>query len=94
MEGAYLDVDLVAIASGLGARAQRVRTADEFRKALDDTRDETRPVVIVVATIPHANLPGSNVWWDVAPAEVSDQPWLAAARDEYAAGLKNQKWHG
>jgi hypothetical protein len=25
---------------------------------------------------------------------VSDQPWLAAARDEYAAGLKNQKWHG
>lgn len=94
MEGAYLDVDLVAIATGLGARAQRVRTADEFRKALDDTRDETRPVVIVVATIPHANLPGSNVWWDVAPAEVSDQPWLAAARDEYAAGLKNQKWHG
>ncbi len=94
LEGSYLDVDLVQIASGLGARAMRVRTADEFRAALNDTRDETRPVVIVVATIPHANLPGSDVWWDVEPAQVSDQPWLTETRKEYAAGRANQKWHG
>jgi 3D-(3,5/4)-trihydroxycyclohexane-1,2-dione acylhydrolase (decyclizing) len=92
--GNYLDVDLVSIARGLGARSERVRTVDEFRAMLNDTRDETRPVVIVVATIPHANLPGSEVWWDVAPAEVSDTPWLPAVRDDYNAGLKKQRWHG
>jgi 3D-(3,5/4)-trihydroxycyclohexane-1,2-dione acylhydrolase (decyclizing) len=92
--GDYLDVDLVSIARGLGAKALRVRTVEEFRAALDDTRDETKPVVIVVATIPHANLPGSDVWWDVAPAEVSDAPWLPAVRDDYAAGLAKQRWHG
>jgi 3D-(3,5/4)-trihydroxycyclohexane-1,2-dione acylhydrolase (decyclizing) len=92
--GNYLDVDLVSIARGLGARSERVRTVDEFRAILNDTRDETRPVVIVVATIPHANLPGSEVWWDVAPAEVSDAPWLPAVRDDYNAGLKKQRWHG
>jgi 3D-(3,5/4)-trihydroxycyclohexane-1,2-dione acylhydrolase (decyclizing) len=92
--GNYLDVDLVSIARGLGARSERVRTVDEFRAMLNDTRDETRPVVIVVATIPHANLPGSEVWWDVAPAEVSDAPWLPAVRDDYNAGLKKQRWHG
>ena len=92
--GNYLDVDLVSIARGLGARSERVRTADEFRAILNDTRNESRPVVIVVATIPHANLPGSEVWWDVAPAEVSDAPWLPAVRDDYNAGLKKQRWHG
>lgn len=94
LEGGYLDVDLVSVARGLGAHALRVRTADEFRSALNDTRDNPGPVVIVVATIPHANLPGSDVWWDVAPAEVSDEPWLTAVREDYAAGLAKQRWHG
>lgn len=94
LEGGYLDVDLVWVARGLGAHALRVRTADEFRSALNDTRDNPGPVVIVVATIPHANLPGSDVWWDVAPAEVSDEPWLTAVREDYAAGLAKQRWHG
>jgi len=94
LEGGYLDVDLVSVARGLGAHALRVRTADEFRAALNDTRDNSGPVVIVVATIPHANLPASEVWWDVAPAEVSDQPWLTAVREDYTAGIANQRWHG
>jgi len=92
--GNYIDVDLVSIARGLGARSERVRTVDEFRAVLNDTRGESKPVVIVVATIPHANLPASEVWWDVAPAEVSDAPWLPAVRDDYNAGLKKQRWHG
>ena len=94
LEGGYLGVDLVAIAAGLGAKAMRVRTVDEFRAALNDTRDTQGPVVIVVATIPHANLPASEVWWDVEPAQVSDAPWLADVRADYAAGRANQRWHG
>jgi len=92
--GNYIDVDLDSIARGLGARSERVRTVAEFRAVLNDTRSESKPVVIVVATIPHANLPASDVWWDVAPAEVSDAPWLPAVRDDYNAGLKKQRWHG
>ena len=66
-------VDLVQIASGLGARAVRATTAAEVRDALTETRDHDGPVVIVVPAIPHAELPAAGVWWDVAPAEVSDQ---------------------
>ena len=40
-----------------------------------------------------ANLPASNVWWDVAPAEVSTQPCVAAIRTDYEAGLSTQRWH-
>lgn len=94
LEGDYLDIDIVKMAEGMGAKAYRPLTANEFRKVLDETRYAKGPVVIVVPTIPHVNLPGAGVWWDVAPAEASDQPWLRAARDEYNEGLATQRWHG
>jgi 3D-(3,5/4)-trihydroxycyclohexane-1,2-dione acylhydrolase (decyclizing) len=94
LEGDYLDIDLVKMAEGMGATAVRPRTADEVRAALEEARDHDGPFVIVVPTVPHANLPSAEVWWDVAPAEVYEQPWIADKRTEYEAGLKRQKWHG
>jgi 3D-(3,5/4)-trihydroxycyclohexane-1,2-dione acylhydrolase (decyclizing) len=94
LEGDYLAIDLAAVAQGLGAVTRRPVTADEVRAALDETRSEPRPVVIVVPTIPHADLPGAGVWWDVAPAQVYTQPWIAQLRDEYEIGLASQRWFG
>ncbi|MEV2196813.1 3D-(3,5/4)-trihydroxycyclohexane-1,2-dione acylhydrolase (decyclizing) [Streptomyces phaeochromogenes] len=94
LEGDYLKVDLVQTATGLGARALRATTADEVRAALADTRDHAGPVVLVVPVIPHADLPGAGVWWDVAPAEVSDQESVAQLRSEYEEGLASQRWYG
>ena len=94
LDGEYLPVNLVQIASGLGARAVRATTAAEVRNALTETRDHDGPVVIVIPAIPHAELPGAGVWWDVAPAEVSDQETVAQLRAEYEAGLASQRWFG
>src|SRR6185295_13570269 len=76
LEGDYLDLDLVQVAAGLGARACRATTAAELRESLSATRGHPGPVVIVVPVIPHADLPGAGVWWDVAPAERSGPPTL------------------
>ena len=94
LEGGYLDVDLIKVAQGLGARALRAATADEVREALATTRDHGGPVVIVVPAIPHADLPGAGVWWDVAPAEVAEQEAVGRLRAEYEDGLATQRWHG
>ncbi|WP_210592075.1 3D-(3,5/4)-trihydroxycyclohexane-1,2-dione acylhydrolase (decyclizing) [Streptomyces sp. GESEQ-35] len=94
LEGDYLQVDLVKTAEGLGARAMRATTADEVRAALAETRDHNGPVVLVVPVIPHADLPGAGVWWDVAPAEVSEQEAVAQLRGEYEDGLASQRWYG
>jgi 3D-(3,5/4)-trihydroxycyclohexane-1,2-dione acylhydrolase (decyclizing) len=94
LEGDYLRVDLVQVAAGLGARAIRATTADELRQALGSTRGHQGPVVIIAAAIPHADLPGAGVWWDVAPAEVAEQPIVAELRAEYETGLADQRWHG
>lgn len=94
LDGDYLRIDLVSIAAGLGAKALRPVTANEVREALNSTRTEPGPVVIVVPTIPHVDLPGSGAWWDVAPAEVSEQEWIAPLRAAYEHGLTSQRWHG
>jgi 3D-(3,5/4)-trihydroxycyclohexane-1,2-dione acylhydrolase (decyclizing) len=94
LEGAYVQLDLLSVARGLGATTYAAETAEEVRDALIRSRDDRGPVVIIVPTAPHVNLPPSGVWWDVAPAQVSDQPWLEEKRRQYAAGLATQRWHG
>ena len=94
LDGDYLRTDLVKIAEGLGASAYRAVTADEFRAVLNRTRHAEGPVVIIVPTVQHALLPSSEVWWDVATAEVSTQEWIEPLRKEYEQGLATQRWHG
>jgi 3D-(3,5/4)-trihydroxycyclohexane-1,2-dione acylhydrolase (decyclizing) len=94
LEGDYLSLDLVQVAAGLGARACRVSDAAGLRAALSGTRGHPGPVVIVVPVIPHADLPGAGVWWDVAPAEVSALESTASLRAEYEGDLAGQRWLG
>jgi 3D-(3,5/4)-trihydroxycyclohexane-1,2-dione acylhydrolase (decyclizing) len=92
LEGEYLQLDLAAVASGLGASTYTAGTAEELRQALAAARVEPGPVVIVVPTSPHASLPGAGAWWDVAPAEMSGQPSVAEKRQAYEIGLTQQRW--
>jgi 3D-(3,5/4)-trihydroxycyclohexane-1,2-dione acylhydrolase (decyclizing) len=94
LDGDYLRLDLVQVAAGLGARACRATTAAELRDVLSGTRDHPGPVVIVVPVVPHADLPGAGVWWDVAPAEVSALEVTAGLRAEYETDLASQRWFG
>src|SRR5919112_3365654 len=80
LEGDYVQLDLASVARGLGATVYEAATPDEVREMLARSRSDCGPVVIVVPTAPHANLPPSGVWWDVQPAQVSGQPWLDQQR--------------
>jgi 3D-(3,5/4)-trihydroxycyclohexane-1,2-dione acylhydrolase (decyclizing) len=85
LEGDYLPIDLAKNAESLGARAWHVNTPAELRAALQGARMETRPCVIVIEAEKHRYGPGSEVWWDVAPAEVSSDPETQSARASYEA---------
>ena len=93
LEGEYLEVDLVKVAEGLGARAIRATTADQVGRPGRDPRPQ-RPGGDRGPAIPHADLPGAGVWWDVAPAEVAEREAVARLRAEYEDGLATQRWHG
>ena len=95
LEGQYVALDLRKVGEGLGATTFGPSTTEELRAALRRARDVDGPVVIVVQTIPHADLPPGGVWWDVAPSEVSDHPEVARLRREYEADRAAlQRFHG
>jgi 3D-(3,5/4)-trihydroxycyclohexane-1,2-dione acylhydrolase (decyclizing) len=93
LEGGFVEIDLAANAAAFGARTWEVDTAAELEAALAEARVATGPCVIVVVTDRYRRGLGSEVWWDVAPAEVSDDEATVEARDAYDRGRAQQRYY-
>ncbi len=83
LEGDYVTIDFAQHAASMGARTWHVTTTDALNRALAEARDEARSCMVVVETEPHRYLPGSGVWWDVAPAEATNDPVTDERRTAY-----------
>jgi 3D-(3,5/4)-trihydroxycyclohexane-1,2-dione acylhydrolase (decyclizing) len=83
LEGDFVPIDFAKNAESMGARTWSASTPDEVRQALREAREANSTCVIVVQTEKYHFLPGSGVWWDVAPAEVSNDPVTKKLRAEY-----------
>jgi 3D-(3,5/4)-trihydroxycyclohexane-1,2-dione acylhydrolase (decyclizing) len=94
LDGDYVQIDLAANAASFGARTWNVRTAAELETALAEARAETRPCAIVVETDRFRRGASSEVWWDVAPAEVSLDEVTTQAREQYELGRHQQRYYG
>ncbi|MDX6561331.1 MAG: hypothetical protein QOD65_1145 [Gaiellales bacterium] len=93
LEGEFVTIDLAANAAAFGARTWEANTAGELEVALAEAREARGPCVIVVATDRYRRGLGSEVWWDVAPAEVSGDEATIAAREEYDRGRAQQRYY-
>jgi 3D-(3,5/4)-trihydroxycyclohexane-1,2-dione acylhydrolase (decyclizing) len=94
LSGGFVEIDYAANAASFGARAWSVSTAAGLEQALAEAREEPGPCAIVVTTDRYRRAPGSDVWWDVAPAEVSTDPATIEAREEYERGRAQQRYYG
>ena len=65
LDGAYVPVDFVALAAGMGARAVRARTHEELAAAVEDMRRHSGTSVVVVEVDKEMRVPGYESWWDV-----------------------------
>ena len=72
LAGEYVQLDLAKVAEGLGATVLRASTVAEFDAALATSRSAERTTVIVIETTRQRSLPGSEVWNEVIPPEVTD----------------------
>ena len=69
----------------------RAKTIADLRAALDEAKRATETTVIVIETDPLVGVPTYDSWWEVVPAEVSDQEGVRKARQEWAAERKRQR---
>ena len=94
LEGDYLEIDYARNAASMGARTWNVATPEELRAALREAREETRTCVIVAEVEKHRYTPPSEVWWDIAAAEVSNDPETRQRREQYEEErAKLQRFH-
>lgn len=94
LDGEYLAIDFAKNAESFGARVWKARTRIDLCLALTEARAEKRVSVIVVETEKFRFLPPSGVWWDVAVAEVSDDPVTQKLRTEYESDRgRLQRFH-
>lgn len=92
LSGNVVPVDFAANAMSLGARARQVRTRDELKVALEESRSSNQTTVTVVEVDSAANVPGYESWWDVPVAEVSGLESVRAARNDYEQARKKERY--
>jgi len=94
LEGEYVPVDFAKIGEGMGAKTWSVTDPDDLKQALAEARQESGPCLIQVEVEPHRYGPGSEVWWDVASAEVTNVQETQDLRDAYVAERSGvQRFH-
>jgi 3D-(3,5/4)-trihydroxycyclohexane-1,2-dione acylhydrolase (decyclizing) len=84
LDGEVLPVDYGANAASLGAHIMRANNKDELANAIQEAQKMDETVCIVVETDRRQRVSGYESWWDVAVAEVSENPAVQHAREEYA----------
>ena len=91
-EGDTIQIDFRANAESLGAWAVRANSIEEFKRALERGRNESRTSVIIVETAIGERVPGYESWWDVPVAEVSEIDAVKAARAEYEKARVKERY--
>jgi 3D-(3,5/4)-trihydroxycyclohexane-1,2-dione acylhydrolase (decyclizing) len=98
-----LPLDLAANAESLGARVLRTNSIAKLREALAEAggagdargaggpQRPDGPVVIYIEADRYAGVPNYESWWDVPPAEVSEEETVRAARENYEQSRRAQR---
>ncbi|MBI1258397.1 MAG: 3D-(3,5/4)-trihydroxycyclohexane-1,2-dione acylhydrolase (decyclizing) [Chloroflexi bacterium] len=90
LDGDTLPIDFAANAASLGAQVIRAANKDELADALTKAKSIDQTVCIVVETDRHERVGGYESWWDVAVAEVSENPAVQEARKGYEAAKEKE----
>ena len=92
-KGKFIEVNYAQNAESVGVKTWLANTPVEIRAALAEARDEKVSCMIVVSTERHRSPPGSDVWWEVIGAEVTNDPITRDLVLEREKGRKKQRFY-
>ena len=94
LDGGILPIDFAKNCESLGAYVIRALNREDFSRAMETAKGiRNRPVCIVTEVDRRQRVDGYESWWDVAVAEVSDNPAVQAARKDYEAQKKRENYY-
>lgn len=93
LSGAAVPVDFVENARSLGAHAVRAANRAELEEAVRAMPGHDRTSVVVVETDRNQRVGGYESWWDAPIAEVSEVEAVRAARSDWEAAVKRERYY-
>lgn len=94
LDGENLVLDLAANAGSLGAHVIRASNRSELADAMEQAQKiKNKPVCIFIETDRRQRVGGYESWWDVAVAEVSENPAVQEARAGYEVAKQKERIH-
>lgn len=94
LDGETLPIDFAANCASLGAHVIKASNRDDLADALRKAQQhEGGPVCIVIEVDRSQRVSGYESWWDVAVAEVSDNPAVEQARSDYETAKAREKYY-
>lgn len=92
LDGNVLPIDFAANAGSLGARVVKASNKDELANAILEAQKEAETTCIVIETDRRQRVSGYESWWDVAIAEVSQNPDVQQARENFEQAKEKERW--
>ncbi len=86
--GNLMPIDYAKSASGYGAKTYTVKTMEELKEALEDSKKQTVSTLIDIKVLPKTMTDGYGAWWHVGLAGASEKQ---AVLDSYEEKEKNLK---
>ena len=71
MDGPVMTIDFAKVAEGYGAKTYSVRTMEELKAAIIDSKNQTVSTLIDIKVLPKTMTDGYESWWHVGVPEVS-----------------------
>jgi 3D-(3,5/4)-trihydroxycyclohexane-1,2-dione acylhydrolase (decyclizing) len=93
LDGEPVPVDFAANCASLGAYVIKADDVATFSAALEEAKTiQNRPVCIVAKVDRRQRVGGYESWWDVAVAEVSENPAVQEARQAYEEKKQDERY--
>jgi len=90
-EGKLLKIDFAKNAESYGAKTYTVRTIEELKNAIEDSKRQTVSTLIDIKVLPKTMTKGYSAWWNVGVAEVSNSESVQKAYKENQIQLRKAR---
>ena len=92
LTGKFMDVDYAKVAEGYGCKSYSIRTLEELKAALIDSKKiKDRPVLFDIKVLPKTMTEGYGSWWRCGDTEVSTRAANRAAYKDMLEHLKTAR---
>lgn len=91
LDGELLKIDFAKSAEGYGVKTYTVKTIDELKVAVEDSKKQKVSTLIDIKVLPKTMTDGYESWWHVGAAEVSNSSKTKNAYEDIIEHLKKAR---